>query len=91
MAKKYKDAEIKPLLFGKNAPANKAIIGSLALQGINGVSIIVICFSCSSSIVLQVIIAGTEQPDPTINGIKDLPLRPIFLKILSNINEILDI
>ena len=51
----------------------------------------VIFFSLSSSTVLLDIIAGTLQPIPTIKGIKDLPLNPIFLKKLSNKNVILDI
>ena len=40
-------------------------------------------FSFSSSMVLVVIIAGTEHPAPKINGISDLPLKPNFLNILS--------
>ena len=58
------------------------IIGSFALQGINGVRNIVIFLSSSSSIVLHAIIPGTLHPEPTINGINDFPLKPIFSKYL---------
>ena len=65
----------------KKAPANKAITGNLAPQGINGVNIAVALLSRSLRIVRQVIIPGTVQPVPTTNGITDFPDKPTFLKI----------
>ena len=76
---------------GKKYPANNAIIGSLALHGINGVRIDVIFLSSSFSIILEVIIPGTLHPEPTINDIKLFPLNPNLLNTLSKNNEILDI
>ena len=75
IAKKYRDAATSPLFSLKKYPEKSAIIGSLALQGINGVSIVVNFLSSLFSIILVVIIPGTEQPLPTINGIKLLPLK----------------
>ena len=66
------------------------MIGSLALQGINGVRIVVISLSSWFSIILAPIIPGTEHPEPTINGIKLLPLKPIRLNTLSRNKDILD-
>ena len=60
--------------------------GSLAPQGIVVVVIIVIRRSFSFSIVRVAMIPGTPQPCEIINGMKDLPERPNFLKILSMIN-----
>lgn len=96
IARKYSDAAIKPfekvLVFLPTiSPAKSTIIGNFAEQGIKGVHIIVILLSSSSSTVLAVIIPGTLQPDPTIKGIKDLPLKPNFLNTLSNKKAILDI
>ena len=45
IAKKYKDAETRPEFFPKKYPENNAIIGNLALHGINGVNIAVISLS----------------------------------------------
>ena len=73
------------------APANKAIIGSFAPQGINVVSIIVILLSLSFSIVLVAIIPGTPQPELIRTGINDFPERPNLRKILSIIKAILAI
>ena len=91
IAKKYKLTVTIPVLFGKNHPTNKDIIGSFALHGTNGESITVIVFSPEFSIVFVEAIAGTEHPVPIMNGTSDFPLSPNFWKILSNIREILDI
>ena len=82
IAKKYNEAEINPEFSSKKYPANNAIIGSFALHGINGVNIVVIFLSSSFSTILVPIIPGTEHPEPTINGIKLLPLNPILLNNL---------
>ncbi len=71
-----------------SAPAIRAIIGSFAPQGINVVVIIVIFRSRSFSIVREAIMPGTPQPVPISIGIKDLPERPNFLKILSMMKAI---
>lgn len=76
---------------GKITLAKRDMIGSLALQGINGTSIAVISFSLGFSTVLAVIIPGTEQPVPTIKGIMDLPDKPNFLKTASKKKAIRDI
>ena len=91
IAKKYKDAETRPEFFPKKYPENNAIIGNLALHGINGVNIAVISLSSWFSIILVPIIPGTLHPAPTINGIKLFPLSPILLNNLSSNNAILDI
>ena len=70
----------------KNAPAIRAMIGSLAPQGIKVVVIIVILRSLSFSIVRDAITPGTPQPEPISIGIKDLPDSPNLRKILSMIN-----
>ena len=62
--------------FLKKYPAKSDMIGSFALQGMNGVHMMVAFFSSSSSIVLAVMIPGTEQPAPTMNGMSDFPLSP---------------
>ena len=67
------------------------MMGNLALQGIKGVRIMDILLSLSPSIVLVAITPGTLQPDPTINGIKDLPLNPKRLNTRSKKNAIRDI
>ena len=69
----------------KNAPAIKAMIGSLAPQGINVVVIMVILRSLSFSIVLEAMIPGTPHPLPISIGMKDFPERPNLRKILSMI------
>ena len=68
----------------KNAPANNAITGSLAPQGINGVNIAVALRSLSLRIVRQAIIPGIAQPVPITIGITDFPERPTLLNIGSN-------
>jgi len=67
----------------KSAPDIKAIIGSLAPQGINVVTIMVIFLSRSFSMVREAIIPGIPQPVPIKIGINDLPESPNFLNILS--------
>ena len=69
---------------GKNAPAKRAITGSLAPHGINVASIAVVLFSLSFLIVLQAMIAGIPHPVPITIGITDLPDKPTLLKIGSN-------
>ena len=68
----------------KNAPANNAITGSLAPQGIKGVSIAVVRRSLSLRIVREAITPGIAQPVPITIGITDLPERPTLLKIGSS-------
>jgi hypothetical protein len=70
----------------KIAPANRAMIGSLAPQGINVVVMMVIRRSRSFSIVLEAITPGTPHPVPISIGMKDLPDRPNLRKIRSMIN-----
>ena len=79
---KYADGATKddPL---KNAPVIRAITGSFAPQGMKLVVMMVILLSLSFSIVLEAIIPGTLHPVPINIGMKDLPDRPNFLKILS--------
>ena len=67
----------------KIAPAIIAMKGVLAPQGMNVVVMMVIRLSRSFSIVLEAITPGIPQPVPISIGIKDLPERPNFLKILS--------
>ena len=62
----------------------KAMIGSLAPQGINVVVMMVILRSRWLSIVREAMIPGTPHPEPTSIGMKDLPERPNLLKILSS-------
>ncbi len=68
-----------------NAPAIRAIIGSLALHGIKVVVKIVILLSLSVSTVREAITPGIPQPLPMSIGIKDLPDKPNLRKILSMI------
>ena len=70
--------------FLKNAPANKAITGSFAPQGIKGASMAVALRSRSVRMVRAAITPGMAQPVPTIKGITDLPDRPTFLKMGSS-------
>ena len=74
-------------LSAKKTPANNEITGSLAPQGINGVSIAVALFSLSFLIVRHAIIPGMAQPVPITKGITDLPERPTFLKMGSSTTE----
>ncbi len=67
----------------KNTPANNAITGNLAPQGINGVNIAVVLLCLSFLIVLVAMIPGIAQPVPIIIGIIDLPDKPTLLKYLS--------
>ena len=62
----------------KNAAENAAYIGTLAEHDMNGVSSIVILRSRSLASVRQLIIAGTEQPNPISIGTKERPLKPIL-------------
>src|SRR5574344_1784814 len=78
---KYIEGPIQ-LLSGNKAAAKSTNTGILALQGIKGVSIIVIRLSRIFSIVRLAIIPGTLQPVPISNGIKDLPDNPKRRKIL---------
>ena len=63
----------------KNAPANNAITGILAPQGINVVSIAVALLSLSSRIVRLAMIPGIPHPVPIMIGIIDLPESPTRL------------
>ena len=76
---------------GKNAPAKRAITGSLAPHGIKVASIAVALFSLLLRIVRQAIIAGIPHPVPMIIGITDLPDRPTLLNIGSRTTVALDI
>ena len=64
----------------KNTPANNAITGSFAPQGINGVSIAVVRRSRSLRMVRQAITPGMAQPVPIIMGMIDFPESPTRLK-----------
>ena len=59
------------------------MMGSLALQGIKVVVIIVMRRSFSFSMVLVAITPGTPQPEEISIGIKLLPERPNLRKIRS--------
>ena len=63
----------------KNTPANRAITGSFAPQGMKGVSIAVALRSRSLRIVRQAIMPGIAQPVPMTKGMTDLPDSPTFL------------
>jgi len=68
---------------GKKTAPNKAITGSLALQGTKGVNRVVTRRSFSSSMVREAMTPGIEQPEPTIIGMIDLPDKPMRLKYRS--------
>ncbi len=70
----------------KIAPANRAIIGSLAPHGMKVVVMMVIRLSRSFSMVLEAMTPGTPHPVPISIGMKDLPERPNLRKIRSMIN-----
>ena len=72
------------LASAKKAPENKAITGSFAPHGINGVSIAVALRSRSLRIVRHAIIPGIAQPVPITKGITDFPESPTFLNIGSS-------
>ena len=72
----------KPMMHpAKNAPANSAITGIFAPQGMNVVSIAVALLSLSSRIVRLAMIPGIPHPVPMMIGIMDFPERPTLLKI----------
>ena len=66
-------------------PAIPVRIGSFAPQEKKGMTLIVAVFSFSSAKVLVLTIAGTEQPNPIIIGIKALPDKPNLRNNLSRI------
>ena len=68
----------------KNAPANRAMTGILAPQGMKGVSIAVVLRSLSFRIVLEAITPGMAHPVPITIGMTDFPERPTLLKIGSS-------
>ena len=68
---------------GKNAAVRKAYIGSLAVQLMKGISMIVSFLSRSEGSVRLAITPGTEQPKPIRSGTILLPERPSFLRSLS--------
>ena len=70
----------------KNAPANIAMIGSLAPHGTKQVVMMVMRRSRSCSMVREAMTAGTPQPEPISIGMKDLPDRPNLRKIRSMMN-----
>ena len=57
-------------------PMSRAMIGSLAPQGINVVVMTVMRRSFSFSMVLVAMTPGTPQPEDTSMGMNDLPDRP---------------
>ena len=67
----------------KRAVEIKAMIGSLAPQGMKVVVMMVILRSLSFSMVREAMMPGTPQPLPISMGMKDLPERPNLRKILS--------
>ena len=79
----YKANKMVPGYCGKKAAINKIYTGSRALHDINGLMSMVSKRLFRYSIVLVAIIAGTLQPNPIINGMKDLPCRPILCITLS--------
>ena len=83
LPEKYITKLTQPAL-SKNAPANRAITGSLAPQGMKGASIAVARRSRSLRMVRQAIMPGIAQPVPMTMGITDLPDSPTFLKMGSS-------
>ena len=83
-----KDTQPAP---AKNAPANSAITGILAPQGMKVVSIADARLSLSSRMVRQAMIAGIPQPVPMMMGMMALPDRPTRLKMGSITAETLAI
>ncbi len=73
------------------APANRAMTGILAPQGINVASITVDRRSRSLRMVRQAIMPGMPQPVAMTKGITDLPDRPTFLKMGSSTTATRDI
>ena len=61
-------------------------MGSLAPQEKNGITLMVAILSLSSARVLVLIMAGIEQPNPMIIGMKALPESPNLRNILSRMN-----
>ena len=76
---------------GKNAAVKNPYIGSLAVQLIKGVSIMVILRSLAEGRVLLAMTPGTVHPNPISIGTMLLPESPIFLKSLSITKAILAI
>ncbi len=74
-----------------NAPAINPTMGIFAPQGIKQVVMMVIFLSLSCSMVRDAITPGIPQPVDTSMGMKLLPERPNFLKILSMMKAIRDI
>ena len=72
-----------------SAPAIRAMIGSLAPQGIKVVVMIVILRSRSFSMVREAITPGTPQPVPISMGMKDFPESPNLRKMRSMMKAIL--
>ena len=74
----------------KNAPANKAMMGSFAEQGMKVVVITVMRRADSDSMVRLAIMAGTPQPVPMSIGMKVLPDRPKRRKMRSKMKATRD-
>lgn len=72
----------------KKPPAKAVNTGSFALQGMNGISLIVSFRSLSFSEVRLAMTAGTEQPNPIRSGTTLLPFKPIFRNGASSTNAI---
>ena len=89
MPTKYAKVAIMPLP-SKNAPANKAMMGSLAEQGMKVVVMIVMRRALSDSMVRVDITAGMPQPVPMSMGMKVLPDRPKRRKMRSKIKATRD-
>ena len=64
-------------------PMSRAMIGSLAPQGMNVVVMTVMRRSFSFSMVLVAMTPGTPQPEETSIGMNDLPDRPKRRKMRS--------
>jgi hypothetical protein len=77
MAKEINAEGNHPAKARENHAAQKAMIGSLAEQGINGVNAMVKFRSFSFSTVRALMTPGTEQPIPTMKGMIDLPISRI--------------
>ena len=68
----------------KKAPANSAITGIFAPQGMKGESMAVARRSRSLRMVRLAMMPGTAQPVVMTKGMTDLPDRPTFLKMGSS-------
>ena len=68
----------------KKAPANRAMTGIFAPQGMKGVSMAVVLRSLSLRMVLEAMTPGMAHPVPITIGMTDFPESPTLLKMGSS-------